>query len=507
MRNSGRIAIWVAFALSLAPARAFQPPPSDLARQAQQELFAARYNHAAVLYQELVDQSPNSADSYYGLVRALVHDHRGPEAYRAADLALQRVPQSAGGQAAAGLADYRRGDLDKAEAHFRAALAVDSHYAGALSGLASIYSSASLLKTARGFLLDAYRQWSGDPSLIVAHANTLKGADHIAALEQALAIYDPESDEALGLRSHIASDRALGDRKPRRLVSPYESSSVKLFQIMDTPRRQRGVGIHVRLNQKVTVRLLLDTGASGISVSPRLAEKAGLEILTRESAEAKGIGDARPEDSLRYLASQIQAGDVTLADCPVSAFESARSPDFDGIIGADVFQQFLVTIDFVKLQMLLEPRPGGRPTPDGEPHDAAEMPAPGFYRAFRFGNHLTLPTSVNRQAPRLFLIDSGAATNLIDTATASESTSVYRDRRTVVRGVQGNVGQTSRADRVSLAFAGFRQENPDLIAISLEKLDDQMEVGLAGILGMPVLGQMRLTIDYREGTVRLDHKQ
>ena len=31
-------------------------------------------------------------------------------------------------------------------------------------------------------------------------------------------------------------------------------------------------------------------------------------------------------------------------------------------------------------------------------------------------------------------------------------------------------------------------------------------VGIAGILGLPVLGQGKLTIDYRNGTVRFDYK-
>jgi hypothetical protein len=48
------------------------------------------------------------------------------------------------------------------------------------------------------------------------------------------------------------------------------------------------------------------------------------------------------------------------------------------------------------------------------------------------------------------------------------------------------VDQASRADRISLIFAGFRQDNPDLIAINLEKMSDSMGVGFGGILGVPV---------------------
>jgi hypothetical protein len=38
-------------------------------------------------------------------------------------------------------------------------------------------------------------------------------------------------------------------------------------------------------------------------------------------------------------------------------------------------------------------------------------------------------------------------------------------------------------------------------------MDDSMGVGLGGILGMPVLNNFSVTIDYRNGTVKLDYKR
>ena len=101
-------------------------------------------------------------------------------------------------------------------------------------------------------------------------------------------------------------------------------------------------------------------------------------------------------------------------------------------------------------------------------------------------------------------MDSGASSNLIDTDLARESTKVDRDERTNVRGVQGKVAETSRARRVTLRFAGFQQENPELVAIKLDKISDSMGVAIEGILGMPILTQLKVTIDYIEGAVRFD---
>jgi len=498
----------LAFACS---ANAFEGSTVERLAEAQTELFAGRYDNASSLYSKLLEERPGEADAWYGLVRAELEAHHSAKAYAAAEQALAKAPQSAGAETAAGLGLYRKGDLTKAEAHFRAALAINPNYPGALRGLASLYSAVSRPKTARDFRLLAYRQSPDDPELMVAYANTLRGPEHIAALEAALLRIDPTTEQARNLKVHIANDRAVGDRKLRRLVSPYQSTRIKLFQLLSGPQRLRGVAVKVILNQTESVKLMLDTGASGISVSPKFAEKAGLQVISGETSEAKGIGDRKPTAAVSYLASQLQIGDVIFADYPVSVFRNAQSSNFDGLIGADVFARFLVKLDFPRFEISLEPRAVNAEADNETGPVDAGSPAPGFFRVYRFGDHLGIPTTIEggRRGGHsaLFLLDSGGSSNLIDTETARESTSVSEDSRITVTGIQGRVEKVSRAAQVTLIFAGFRQENPDLTSISLEKLGDSMGVGFGGILGMPVLSRLAVTIDYREGTLKLEYKK
>ena len=502
--KSGRFVFACALLCLLAcAASAFQSNENALA-DARKALYAARYDQAVDLYRKCLGENASASDAYYGLVRALLRSHHSQDAIAAADEALRRAPGTAGTEAAAGMASFRRGDLQKAEEHFRAAVNLDGKYPGGLVGLASIYSTVSKFKTAQQMRLNAFRFSPDDPDLMLAHANTLTGADHIAALEQVLAIYNASSEEAHNLRAHIQTDRALGDRKLRRLVSPYQASRIKMQWIYYDPKRILGAGIRVQINQKQSVLLMLDTGASGISLSPKTAEKAGLEMLHVETTEAKGVGDEQPQQLQRYIASEVRAGDVVFADVPVAIFRSARTADFDGLIGADVFQRFLVTIDFFKLEMSLEPRPHPEPESSTEPEDASDTPPAGFHRAFRFGNHLALFTSVNRSQPRLFLIDSGSSSSLIDSAIAHEVASVYKDERVKVRGIQGKVNDTAIANHVSLVFAGFQQDNSAVYTFNFDKMNDTFGVGLGGVLGFPVLQQLRVSIDYRDGVVRFE---
>ncbi len=480
---------------------------TGLASEARKELFAARYENAAKLYSRLVAEQPASGDAWYGLVRAQIEAHHSREAYSSAADAMRNAPDTPGAQTAAGLADWRKGEISEAERCFRAALKLDPDYPGALRGLATIYSSVSKARTARDLSLRAWAKSPDDPVLMLAHANTLKGADHIAALEAVLPLLDPETEEARNLRVHIANDRAVGDMKLGRLTSPYEEGKIKLSSILDGPNHLRGFGMQLELNGKHKFKLLLDTGASGIAISPKAAEHAGLRLISGESADSKGIGDGKAQPMVSYIASEVRAGDVTFADYPVRVFRTAQSPDYDGLIGADVFQRFIVRIDFAHSVMELEPRPHLPADTADEPVDRGETLPAGFQRVFRFGDHLGVPTSINGSHNVLFLIDSGSSANLIDTDSAKQFTRTTEDSRFRVQGVQGKVNKVSIADRITLSFAGLRQDNPNLLAINLDKLSDSMGIQFAGVLGMPVLIQLAVTIDYRDGLVRFEYKK
>ena len=192
---------------------------------------------------------------------------------------------------------------------------------------------------------------------------------------------------------------------------PLPSSELKIFRVLDGPSRQRGFGISATLNEKVTVHLLLDTGASGISLSPGMAEKAGLQRLDGVASEVQGFGDEKPQVSLGYLASEVRIGDLIFADYPVSVF--AQNPNFDGRIGADVFGQFLLKLDFVHLAASLEARPGGE--------------------------------------PELFLVDSGSLDNVIDLEAARNFGNAGRDSNRIFGGPQGPVNDVS-ARNMPLSF-------------------------------------------------------
>ena len=238
MMRAARLA---ALVVSFSSAWAFQAPAAEDLTQARAALTAARFTQAADLFAAVIAKEPANAEAYYGVVRALLGARRPTEAYAYAEQGLQRAPEYAATEDAAGIALVRKGELVKAEAHFRAALKLRSNDPAALQGMASIFSIISKYKTARALMLQAYAQAPNDPVLMRAHANTLKGADRIQELERVLAVLDPASEDARDLHARIAVEKAAAGRELRRLITPYESTRVKMFWIMDGPNTRRGV--------------------------------------------------------------------------------------------------------------------------------------------------------------------------------------------------------------------------------------------------------------------------
>jgi Flp pilus assembly protein TadD len=500
---SMRSAVLLVLAVPLTSAFAFQTGASSLLAEARKELFANRYGKAAELYAAVVSKEPGNPDAYYGVVRALLGAHRAPEAYAYADQALEHAPQSGGAEDAAGLASFRKGELTQAEVHFRAALKLNLGDPGALQGLASIYSVLSKYKTARDLMLKAYSLSPDDPSLRQAYADSLNGAERVEALERILASLDADSEQAKQLRFQISLDRATLGRELWRLKSNYASTQVNLFKIMTGLPYPSGVGLRVQVNQRLILKLIVDTGASGISISPHAAKSAGL-IPLGEGIEVKGDGVQKPEISFGYLASEIRIGDLIFADCPIGVYRGAGYGIYDGSIGMDLFRRFMVSIDLTAPNLSLVARPEGAGEQQ-DPTDAGDVIPAGFVRLLRFGSDVALPTSVNDHPPAIFLLEMGSNTIVIDSAFARRLSLFYRDERARVRGAQGQIPNIYRAKDMTLTFAGFRHRNVSLFGLDFYNTRERDGVELAGSLGMPVLYELKLTIDYREGIIRMEY--
>jgi predicted aspartyl protease len=143
-----------------------------------------------------------------------------------------------------------------------------------------------------------------------------------------------------------------------RLVSKVEQTETKLETVFASDaRKMRGIGLSVRLNDR-NVHLLLDTGAGGILVSRKVAEKAGLTRLS--GLHYGGIGDKGLQSGYTAVADHIRIGELEFQDCVVTVTDKGSVTEEEGLIGADVFAAYLVDIDLPGMQLKLSPLPNVR---------------------------------------------------------------------------------------------------------------------------------------------------
>jgi hypothetical protein len=471
---------------------------------AQRELFSAHWTKAADLYREILRNDPAWGSGWDALVCALLEARRPAEAYQAAEQALKSAPNTAGAYTAQGRAFLRQGRLAEAELSFRKATELDPKYPCALAAQANLFHAVAKFKTERRLRKEAYESRPDDPELIVGWAEALKGPAHIEALRRALAIYDPDTPEAERLRAHIATDAALGDRRPWVLASPYRACELNLQHVLHGPRDIRGAGLRVRLNDSYEVNLLLDTAGRGVWISRKAAAKAKLQLLTQQNAPTRGAGSRQTGSMGRYLARSIRAGDVELRNCLVSTYDNSKTADRDGIIGMDVFSDFLIQLDWPHMKLRLSPYPGLTAPPE-EFQDASDTPPAGFERFFIFAAPL-LPVSVNDGTNTLFVVDSGADVDVADLAIARAVATVIRSGGDRISRDTGSPDDVYRAARMRLTFANFRQGYTNMLAVDLSRTSEYVGVQVGGFFGTPLLSQFVITVNYREAAIRFDYK-
>ncbi len=513
---------------------------------ADQLYKAGKFAEAAEKYQALLKIDAKLAPAQAGLIEALLHEQKIDEASAEAAKALSAQPNSAAILAAMGDVQFRLAKMAEAETSYYKALKIDPRELRACLGLIRLYRAYSLYRRAYDALRVAHQIAPDDPEVQRWWFSRLSRRERLAAIEAYLAGSHPDDpEETEHLQHYLAFLKATVDKPVHacRLVSKVEQTDTKLQRMSHTPKRIDGYGLAVKVNDHNT-HLLLDTGASGILIGRKSAEKAGLTHIS--DIRYRGIGDKGPQGGYLAVADHIRIGELEFADCVVTVSDRMPLSDEDGLVGANVFSSYLIDIDFPAEKMKLSPlpkRPDETVAPTGlntegesssNPDDdtdetaanrkaeptgdaskttkaAAALALPkdryiapetkSWSPVFHFGHQLLIPTEVNNSKPMLFLIDTGAWTNLLSIRAAREVTKINSDSYMRVKGMSGSVAEVYRADRATLRFSNISQKAWDVVTFDLSNISRDAGAEVSGILGFELLGKLQVKIDYRDGLV------
>ena len=424
---------------------------------------------------------------------------------------------------------YRKGKFDSALTKYQEVLKDHPQSPDAYAGVVRVYLKQKKVDEAAK-AADEGMAHLDHPRLRSARAERIKYLEDSLAGENNWDA-DQRSDSASYLE--YLRERAKQKRSTCRLVSKVATTETPLNRLMIDPQHLRGYGLSVILNGHKS-SLMLDTGASGILVKRSIAEHAGIAKITE--TKVWGIGSKGRRNAYIGIADSIKVGDLEFRDCPIEVMESRSIVGEEGLIGADVFEDFLVNIDFPneKLKLGELPRRPGeseqklqlKSEDDDSDDDAAEnakSPAAGtapqphpssgpqdryiapemqsYTRILRFGHDLLVPTTIGDVPAKLFIMDTGSVFNFISPAAAREVTKVHGDSDRIVKGISGNVDKVYSANKAVLTFGHIRQENQDMTSFDTKSLSDGVGTEVSGFLGFVMLRFLDIKIDYRDALV------
>ena len=514
-------------------------PTSDPLAEASSLYRKGNLTSAVEKYQQALQSDPKSADAYAGLVRVYLKQSSVDLASKTIEKG-KAVSDSPVLHVAQGEVYFRQGKIKEAEQEWVNVVNSRHMEARAYLGLARVRNALSMYKSGKAMIDKAHELDPDDPDIQFYWTRTLRLSDRIQALKL-LAATDADGADHADIQHHLDYLTALASepRKACHLVSHVTSTETPLVQLLSDPIHLRGYGLTVNVNGQ-KAKLMLDTGASGILADRRVAERAGINKLI--ATRVGGIGDKGDKGGHVGIASSIKIGELEFQNCPVEVLEQRSVVDEEGLIGADVFEDFLVDIDFPQQKFRLSPLPK-RPEDDGtaapvtlstgdedtsSPADNADSPSDAksqahsstarfhdpyvapemksFTKVYRFGHEILVPTKLGDSTTKFFLLDTGALTNQITPRAAREVTKVHGDSDTTVRGLSGSVNKVYSADKAILQFGHLRQENQDLLTFDLNSVSESTGTEISGTLGFAMLNLLDIKIDYRDGLVDFAYK-
>jgi tetratricopeptide (TPR) repeat protein len=479
---------------------------------AQALMSKKQFDEAAAAFQTILAKNPSSPEANTGLVRSLLRGHKLDEAEEAAKKAVAAAPNSAMVHAAAGDVAFRAGKFADTEAEYRAALKLDANSARAQFGMGRMYQMVSMNKRAKETFAKAHQLDPEDGQIFEYWVETLPYAEQLEAIKKSAGDHPTEAET-----NRIRYLTALAAKKPWVLASELKPTELKVLPygreltgVYDINRSgpmniNKGYGLQVKFNDRASAVLLLDTGAPGITIGRKLAEKVGAVKIA--DSRIGGIGDQGSTLSYEAWVDKINIGSLEFHNCVVTVSSKNNIADEAGLIGADVFRKFLVTLDFRQQKVLLAPLPKNpNAASDDDPaqdrYIAPEMQS--FTKFYAFGHDIVVPVVVNDKAIGNFILDTGADLNIMSPKLASQVTKASADGDYTMKGVSGKVTEVLTGQKAILQFAKMRIESHDLPIFSTDSISASEGTEIAGFIGIRTLVQMKMAIDYRDGLVNLE---
>lgn len=483
------------FALTVHPRAGVDDADTEITR-ADTLFERARYREAVKSYMRARELNPDLAlPSTRAVVRALL---RVGDFRQAADesASLSGLSSDATDLALRGDALWSVGHFEEAESSYTKALAHTPDFAAATHGMARVLDARGRSDEALTLAQMAVEREPEVPEYRHTRAYLLERMRNyqVAAdeLERYLTLLPKEGfkDQVKLARARIKFLRHFKDRAPLQM-SPEVAAQVHVvpFRI-----EREKLLVKVRVNNRWTRELVVDTGAEMTVVSEESARSAGVYSVA-ETLSA-GVGDVGLRRLKLARLSSLEIGTLRVEHVPAMIkdppLRRVPAQEIDAI--SPLALGMSMRVDYDRKELVI-----ARELPRLPSAATVEMPM-WMHRL------ATVRGMVNGTTPAAFVVDTGGQAISISRTTAVGLEQLGRFRRIPLR-VYGTSGWDREAfllPGVDLAVDDVKMNRSSLVVLNLRAPSVLLGYEVGGILGHNFLSRYTVSLDIGSGMMRLD---
>ncbi|HZW96087.1 MAG TPA: aspartyl protease family protein [Candidatus Eremiobacteraceae bacterium] len=284
------------------------------------------------------------------------------------------------------------------------------------------------------------------------------------------------SGALLGTPSQAESKFSIADGKTTTKV-PFELIDNRVF-------------VEVQLNGRGPFHFILDTGAGDFAIVDDVAQRLGLQV--EDAGQENGVGEKKVRIGRTQIA-KVQLGDLRFEDLKATVLPNGDSGNVfgkkpvDGIVGLDLFQQVVVSHDYIHMVLTFT-------LPD-----KFNYRGPGVIVHFDRPRQIPVVDAELDGVRGKFGIDTGARSSLLAYGPFVDQNKLKEKYDAKLEGVTGwGIGGPVRSllARAKELRIGEVVVRDLVIRLSIQKAGLTTSSAMAGLIGPDVLSQFDLTVDY-----------
>jgi len=452
---------------------------------------AARYSQAEDLYGQALARNPHDLKLSAALVKTWLHEGQVAQAAAQVNRILPDNPNSAITLTSLAEVQLRQGQPWLSLETLKTAESADPCYARIYLIRSRALRIDSMYASEREQVQKAYDIDPTDPDIRHAWLRTVSPAHEIESIAGSLAtLKDLDAETQQKAADSIRSMMPLlsENNQTCQILPTAASASFTLQASFQDAKHIDGYRLEVDL-PKSKAKLQVDTAASGVFISRALADANGFQ---------PGAGD--PPGTVRV--ESVHIGPLEFRDCIVGVNEAPFPGKADGFIGTDMFASYLVTLDYPGSKLILAPLPKQA---NIVPQDRVVAPElHDFMPVYHRQQYLLVPAMLNNKSRRLFILDSGIRYSTMTSEVAHSVSSTKVNFTNAMQTVSGSTLQVYR-DSFDFQLANLTLSHQShILELDSSTIDQNAGMQVAGMLGFDMLHSFVLTIDYRDGLVKME---